>query len=591
MTGDVPEGAERRPRGSGMLHPPRDRAAALGGPALALMAWLAIGLPGPARAQSSVETQDGMRIDSIQVQLVNPGNDDAMNRRIEDGVRRAIATYPGDRFQNDAFRFAVSRATRVQGVATLDFDLGFSQGGGLDVRVDVRLQAGPGEPPATPAFPVLVDRNGHLLRVKVEGLAMYYSNHGAWYGRPDLMLAGNPLVEGDVAGRGFSQWVEGYAHLGLYGMTPLGETASLYGGVSAITSASAGQELFTDTTRSYSAVEDAYVGIVGGSTSAEGDRLIYNVSAGRQRFTLGDGFLLVNTAANGSNRATLQSNSRWAGDFVALAQLSYNNTRLEAFRVDPDELPVIDSRTRIDGVNLQSRLAGGWELGATHLRVSRSEGSYFTPTDVLDREGLRVNDLRARWQPRAANLAGPILSAEYAVQTHDEFAMRAVGWNAEAQFQFPEATWSPSVSYRYASFSGDDADTDRFERWDPLFSGGNGEQWVQGINHFKLVQDANVQSHRLQLRLRPTRKIELVPQAWLFRADSLTNIGGNPALSFLSSRDFGSEVNLTAKYFPNRNLYLHAHVAATFPGKAARDALAGDADTWLSFAFFARYAF
>lgn len=562
-----------------------------GGLAVALMVLLGAGLPGLARAQSSVETEDGMRIDSIQVQLGNPGDDAALNRRIEDGVRRAIGSYPGDRFQNDAFRFALSRATRVPGVAAIDFDLGFSPGGGLDVRVDVALKGGPGEPPVKPAFPVLVDRNGHFLRVKAEGLAMYYSNHGAWYGRPDLMLNGNPLVEGDTAGEGFSQWAEGFAHLGLYGMTALGDSASLYGGASAIVSASAGQELFTDTTRSYAAIEDAYLGVVGGRTGADGDRLVYNVSAGRQRFTLGDGFLLVNTASNGSNRATLQSNSRWAGDFVALAQVTYNSTRVEAFRVDPDELPVIDSRTRIDGLNLQSRLPGGWELGATHLRVPRSDASYFTPTDVLGREGLRVNDLRARWQPRAANLAGPILSAEYAVQSNSNFAMRAVGWNAEAQYQFPEAKWSPALSYRYASFSGDDADTDRYERWDPLLSGGNGEQWVQGINHFKVVQDANLRTHRVQLRLRPTPKIELVPQAWIFRADSLTNIGGNPALSFLSSHDFGSELNLTAKYFPNRNLYLHAHVAATFPGEAAKDALGGDADTWWSFAFFARYAF
>jgi hypothetical protein len=210
---------------------------------------------------------------------------------------------------------------------------------------------------------------------------------------------------------------------------------------------------------------------------------------------------------------------------------------------------------------------------------------------VLSREGLRVNDARARWQPRAAELAGPILSAEYAVQDHRDFDMRAVAWNAEAQFQLPQARWSPTISYRYATFSGDDEDTVRFERWDPLLSGGNGEQWVQGVNHFKLVQNANLVTHRLQLRLRPNRKFELVPQAWLFRADSRTNLGGNPALSFLTSRDYGSELNLTAKYFPNRHLYLHAHIAATFPGDAAEEALGGDADAWWSFTFFARYSF
>lgn len=556
-----------------------------------LLSLAGLCLPQQASAQSSIETEDGMRIDAIRVEIRNPGEDNALNRRIEDGVRRAIAVFPGDRFQNDAFRFALSRAMRVPGVAKLDFDLGFAESGGLDVVVDVQLQAANGAAAKSAAFPVLVDREGRFLRMKLEGLAMYYSNHGAWYGRPDLMLAGNPLVDGEAAGDGFSQWFEGYAHLGLYGMVPLGETASLYGGASVISSASVGQELFTDTPRGHTAVEDAYVGVVGGRTGESGDRFVYNISAGRQRFTLGDGFLLVNTASNGSNRAALQSNARWAADFVALAQFTYNNTRFEVFRVDPDELPSIDGRTVIDGVNVQTRLRGGWDIGGTHLRVPRSDAAYFTPTGQLGREGLRVNDLRLRWQPRRVDKAGPILSAEYAVQDNRRFDMRAVGWSAEAQYQFPEARWSPSISYRYAAFSGDDADTGRFERWDPLLSGGNGEQWVQGINHFKVVQDSNVRTHRLQLRLRPTRQVELVPQAWLFRADSLTNIGGNPALTFLSSRDYGSELNLTVKYFPSRNLYVHGHVAATFPGDAVEDALGGDADTWWSFACFVRYAF
>lgn len=530
-----------------------------------------------------------MRVGVLRVTLENPSDDAALNGRIEDGVRRAIGVFPGDRFQTDAFRFALSRAMRTPGVAALDFDVAFAEAAGLDIVVKVRRQDG--STPHTTAFPVLVDADGRYLRVKVEGLAMYYSNRNAWYGRPELMLDGNPLVDGGVPGKGFSQWLEGFAHLGMYGITPIGGTASLYGGASVITSGSVGQELFTDSTRVYTAVEDAYIGVVGGRTSEEGNRLVYNVSVGRQRFSVGEGFLLVNTASNGSSRAALQSNARWSADFLALAQVSYNNLRMDVFRVDPDELPAIDSRTIIDGANLQARLPAGWEVGATHLRVPRSDSAYYAPNGTFSREGLRVYDLRARWQPRPGNLAGPILSAEYALQDNRNFAMRAVGWMAEAQYQFPAARWSPTASYRYASFSGDDDSTDRFERWDPLLSGGNGEQWVQGINHFKVVQDSNLVTHRLQLRLRPSPKVELLPQAWIFRANSLTNIGGNPALTFLSSRDYGSELNLTAKYFASRHLYLHGHVAATFPGDAAVDALGGAADTWWSFAFFARYAF
>lgn len=544
-----------------------------------------------ANAQAAVDGEDGMRIEAIRIELAQPSADEAFNRRMEDSVRRALGTYPRDRFNRDAFRFALARAARVSGVAGADFTVGFAQGGGLDIVVEVQLQGYVEAKSAAPKFPVLVNRDGRYLRLKLEGLAMYYSNHGAWYGQPGPMLEGNPLVDGEVPGAGFAQWVEGYVHLGAYGMVPLSESATLYAGASVIGSASVGQELFTDRTRSYTAVEDAYLGVVGGRTTADGNRLVYNLSAGRQRFSIGDGFLVVNTASNGSNRATLQSNSRWAGDFVALAQVAYNNFRVEAFRVDPDELPLIDSRTVLNGINLQARLAGGWEVGATHLRVPRSNTAYYTPTGQFGREGLWVNDLRLRWQPRQSDQAGPVLSAEYARQGNDDFDMRAVGWMAEALYQFPAQPWSPSLSYRYASFSGDDDTTERFERWDPLFSGGNGEQWVQGINHFKVVQDANLVTHRLQLRLRPTRQIELVPQAWLFRAPSLTNLGGNPALSFLSSRDYGSELNLTAKYFPSTRLYLHGHVAATFPGEAVRAAVPGDADAWWSFALFARYAY
>ena len=137
------------------------------GPAVA--AWLSVlcslsvlCLPQQARAQSSIETEDGMRIDAIRVEIRNPGEDSALNRRIEDGVRRAIAVFPGDRFQNDAFRFALSRAMRVPGVAKLDFDLGFAESGGLDVVVDVQLQAASGPAAKSAAFPVLIDREGNV---------------------------------------------------------------------------------------------------------------------------------------------------------------------------------------------------------------------------------------------------------------------------------------------------------------------------------------------------------------------------------------------------------------------------------------------
>ena len=57
--------------------------------------------------------------------------------------------------------------------------------------------------------------------------------------------------------------------------------------------------------------------------------------------------------------------------------------------------------------------------------------------------------------------------------------MRAWGGFAEAGYRWADVTWSPSLSYRLSAFSGDRLSTRTFERWDPLLSGGSGEEWVQ----------------------------------------------------------------------------------------------------------------
>jgi len=114
---------------------------------------------------------------------------------------------------------------------------------------------------------------------------------------------------------------------------------------------------------------------------------------------------------------------------------------------------------------------------------------------------------------------------------------------------------------------------------------------VQGINHFKVFQNANLVTHRIQLRLRPTAKFEMVPQLWLFSADSTNNLGGNPALSTLSSRDLGTEGNLTVRYYASRRTMLQGHIAATFAGRAVEDALGTSSARWLSAMLFMRVAF
>jgi hypothetical protein len=559
---------------------------------------------GKAMAQVSSVEEIGARIERIDVVLTNPSPDAAVNARVTDLIRRSLKLFPSDRFSRSTAEIGLAQARRVGPIEDAKLSVTPGSAGALIVTVEAKLRAERAEASGRGAFitgrasdlPLLFDRDGTLLATKLEVLPMFYSNANAWYGRPDLFLNGNPLASGKAAGSGTTAWAEGFVHAGVYGMTPLAGTTYAYAGLSAILSGSAGRELFTDDTRHHLGTEDAYVGLVGGQTSEEGRRFLWNVSAGRKRFAIGDGFLIANTASNGSTRGALQSNPRWAADMLVLGQVRYNSTLAEAFYLDPDELPIVDSKTKIAGLNFEVSPRPGLDLGATYLKVLDSTFGYFAttpsspPSVTMGRDGLEVFDLRARWQPENS---AAFVATEAAVQRNDRFAMRATAVTAEVGYRFAEALWRPEVSYRIAKFSGDDAATARFERWDPLLSGGNGEQWVQGINHFKIFQNSNLIAHRVQFRLRPSARFELVPQLWVFRADSTTNLGGNPALSFLNGTRLAQEANITGKWFISRNVFVQGHLAATFPGSGVRNApgVNVDLDPWLSAMVFVRVAF
>jgi hypothetical protein len=570
---------------------------------LLLAALAAGGGVRPAHAQSYGADLGflSLPVETVTVTIANPRSDQAFNDKVTDRFRTDLAVYPGDYFSPNAAEFAIARVRRNPDIANVTYAYALGRGGGLDVTFTITL-AGKGSTgfegqgylitSNKADLPVLYDKDGTYLRAKLEALSLTYANNNAWFGQPDAMLAGNPIVQGKPAGAGYSQWLEGYLHYGLYGITPVTDRFYVYGGLSAISSGSAGQELFTDQTRGYTFFEDAYAGFVTGTTDEKGNRLAFNFSAGRQKFQLANAFLIANTAANGWDRAALQANARWAADLLVLAQMRYNSTKFEAFYVEPDELPVINTNTGLAGLNIEARPVNGMLAAASYVTALKGDYAYYGPTGQVigTREGLNVYDLRATYTPRPLNEPGPFFGIEGAIQNHRDFDMLATAGYAEAGYSFLDRPWSPSISYRLSYFSGDDPDTATYERWDPLLSGGNGEQWVQGSSMFKVVQDSNVIAQRLQGRFRPLPTVEVVPQLWAFAAPSRDNIGGNPALSFLDGDRYGYEANVTVKWFPNPNWYVHGMLAYTLPGDAVQDALDGHAKDWFAAMLFVRYS-
>ena len=554
----------------------------------------------PAQAQGFTPSDpfSGRQIEAVRVQLLGASPDNGLNERVLGNVRRLLGLLPGDSFSPERVGFALAQARRAGDVGKLDYDVQPGARGGVEVVISVTLRpdAAAGQPRGELAtgsgFPRLHDSGDLLLNAEISALALTYANNNAWFSRPDLMVAGNPLVTGKPAGRGLDVWGEGYVELGVNGIARLSESVWAYGALSNMITASAGRELFSSKTRVHNDIEKAYAGMIVGKTTSRGDRIALNLSAGRQRFTLANAFLIANTASNGGERGALQSNARWAADLLVNGQFIYNNLKIEAFLVDPDELPILDTCTRIVGASIEYRPAPGLMVAGSWIKVPRSTFGYFGPTgQVGTRDGLRLWDARFTWSPAPPGRAGPFFGGEYARQSNRNFPMRATAGYAEVGYAWPKPKWSPTLSYRWAKFSGDDPGTARYERWDPLLSGGSGEQWVQGANLVKVVQNGNNVAHKVQLRVTPERRWELVSQFWNISFASKANVGGNPALQFVSAKIIGDELVFIVKHYPNRHLFMYGQVAFTKPSSAIREALSGTERSWSSASFFLRYSF
>ena len=486
----------------------------------------------------------------------------------------AQSVYEGERIQSVLFAYAHQPADSLKAVRLSGEDETTSRQANLfeDIK----------------AFPVIYSGPHSLLTFKMSASEMAYSNNNAWFARPAPLLDGNPLAE-NPAGKGYTAWLEGFAMGGIYGIVRIVPKWNfhLYGGAGYILSFSAGRELFTDKSRFHGEVEDAFAGFIGGKRLAEDHEYAYSVLYGRKQFVLGNGWLIINTSMNGQERAGLQINPRWAARRLFLASLRWDRVNFQAFQLRPNELPIFYSHTILNGVNFEINRNDRFQLGASLLHSPRSEVKYYLPDGtVLNRKGLWVYNLRL-YGNQPAGRPGWFYKTEGGYQTNSRYKMRAYAWYAQAGWSF---AGRPALSYRFAYFSGDNPKTKAYERWDALYTGGTGEQWVQGSNMYKIVQNSNEMSHLLQLVYSPVSKLQTVTQLWSFMAPQSNNLGGNPGLSVMKGRYYGTELNLTVKYFYSRQWYFHLNTAFTVPGSAVKKTIPGDFKNWFSLMAFVRYS-
>lgn len=549
-----------------------------------------------AQTTNPLSMYEGYSISSVEFKILNPTTDTAEMHRYEREIAEKFAISPSTQFGAVFASYYTSRLNLLPFVSKATLRVIPTTENQVAITVDVLLSSAlytdkrENVLKNRSLLPVLYNSERAYLTTRSSASEMVYVNDNTWFARPDAMTNGNPLAT-HPAGKGWSSWIEGFASVGVYGVVKVIPSINLhvYGGASYLVSFSAGNEIFTNKGRIYGGVEDAYVGFVGGKHTAAGNVYKYNFTYGRKSFTLADGWLITNTSMNGGNRGALQLNPRWAADELITAGGQWNRLMLQAFSIKPNELDILNSKTTVRGANLEINNGKYGVIGLTYLTVPRSDFKYYLPDGtVYSRKGLEVYNVR--YFRTTGKEGGLLLKGEFGYQRNRNFDMKAIAYYGELGWNFNKVKGSPTISYRYAHFPGDDPDSKSYNRWDALYTGGNGEQWVQGSIMYKLVQNSNENTHRIQAVYNPGRKWQMVGQFWLFYADKLNNIGGNPALSTLSSKFYGTEYNFTLKYFHSQRWYFHLNAAYALPGSAIEKNVL-DTKDWFSVMAFARVSF
>ncbi|WP_374300075.1 alginate export family protein [Ferrovibrio sp.] len=388
---------------------------------------------------------------------------------------------------------------------------------------------------------------------------------------------------------------EGYLAPGLAADWHLGDS-SLYGGFKLVGSATRGQG---DAQRNSSTsdrpealdIEDAYLGWKSGITFARLGEDAVDLSLGRQPFSVGDGFLLMDGTAEGQRRAAYVLGPRSSFDRTAIVRLNTEPVRADIFHlegnVDQDFMRAGDAAaTSLYGGNIEWFASGHkdhgrfeyeerlWYVGLTALTVYEADTGVSANRKGLDVYALRsggalLSGLGEGWQDFA-------LYSELGLQRNGDTGRksRAHAWYVEPQYTLSALPWTPRISYRYAHFSGDNNSNDgRNTAWDSLFTGGGPRgfgTWDLGEIYTRYTPNgnSNLNSHMLHVKLQPLEELGLGAVLYRHFFDKPDTANG------VTSDDLLTELNVYAEWAtPVKGLSVTGLLGAAKAGDGRRQQL------------------
>jgi hypothetical protein len=309
-------------------------------------------------------------------------------------------------------------------------------------------------------------------------------------------------------------------------------------------------------------VDDAWIGWKSGSGPTR-----FEASLGRLVYQVGTGFLFWDGGYEGRDRGASWVNGHDVFKFGVLASVGRGAFTLRGAYLEPDDR----STTRILGADAEFSLGEAGVVAGTYHHLLESDAA--ETIGITGRDGLYVVGLRAALTPFAA-ARGLNLAGELAFQNNGDARDGMAGYG-EVAYQADAVSWTPRLSYRYSSFSGDDPKTPVDEAWDPIFFGFSdwGTWYLGEILGEYAATNTNLGTHQIGLELTPANPVRTILSYYHFQFNQRPAVIVSPRVvrpTNVRSRDIGDEVNLVVEWTITDYLEIGAVGGVLFPGGALK---------------------
>jgi hypothetical protein len=321
-------------------------------------------------------------------------------------------------------------------------------------------------------------------------------------------------------------------------------------------------------------MENAYAGWRSGDVFDSLGKNFLDISFGRQQYIAGTGFLFHSESSNGKDRGAYWMGARKSADYAGIARMNYEQLTTDVIFLKAD-----------DNINTDTK-AGGITVDYNFDQVLDKLGSvgggyYKIESDTDSRDSMDVFDARFCIFPfllfdQASALSPLKLEAEYVYEEPDSDFDEGNGWYVSCGYQFAQIPWTPTLSYRYASFD---------ENYDPLFYGFNDwGSWYQGeiLGEYAL-SNSNLDSHMIKLNILPLDPVSINLFYYTFKLHDSEASG-------LSSDDYADEMDITVDWSVNKHLSVSLVGATADPKDGAEEQTGGDS-SWKYMMLYANVSF